>query len=262
MKSELEQIFDLVRACGQFIKDADRSQLHVDAKGGHANFVTEYDKQVQERLRVGLREIMPDAHFVGEEGTTQAFAPTGKFFIVDPIDGTTNFIKDYHCSSISVALVVDGAAEIGVVYNPYHDQLFDAVKGGGSRLNGKPIHVSDRPFDQSMLITALCLYHKEHAETCSAIIREAYQKCNDVRRFGSCAIELCYLACGLCELYFEYRIMPWDYAAAYLVLTEAGGVLTGRAGARLHFDGPTILVGANNLENHQILSDIVSRHTA
>ena len=94
MKSELEQICDLVRACGQFIKDADRSHLHVDAKGGHANFVTEYDKQVQERLRVGLREIMPDAHFVGEEGTTQAFAPTGEFFIVDPIDGTTNFIKD------------------------------------------------------------------------------------------------------------------------------------------------------------------------
>ena len=124
MKSELEQICDLVRACGQFIKDADRSQLHVDAKGGHANFVTEYDKQVQERLRVGLRAIMPDAHFVGEEGTTQAFAPTGKFFIVDPIDGTTNFIKDYHFSSISVALVVDNAAEFGAIHIKAQE-LFD-----------------------------------------------------------------------------------------------------------------------------------------
>ena len=160
-----------------------------------------------------------------------------------------------------MALRGDDEILLGVVYNPYHDQLFDAVKGGGSRLNGQPIHVSDRPFEQSMLLTALCLYHKEHAEACSAIILEAYKKCNDVRRFGSCAIELCYMACGLCELFFEYRIQPWDYAAAYLILTEAGGVLTGRAGARLHFDGPTILVGANSLENHRILSEIVCKYT-
>ena len=94
MKSDLELICDLVRECGMFIKNADRSQLHVDAKNGHANFVTEYDKKVQEMLRVGLHGIMPDAHFVGEEGTTLAFSPKGKYFIVDPIDGTTNFIKD------------------------------------------------------------------------------------------------------------------------------------------------------------------------
>ena len=161
MKSELEQICDLVRACGQFIKDADRSQLHVDAKGGHANFVTEYDKQVQERLRVGLREIMPDAHFVGEEGTTQAFAPTGKFFIVDPIDGTTNFIKDYHFSSISVALVVDNAAELGVIYNPYTDEMFCAQRGQGAFCNGKRLHVSSEPLENAIIVFGTAPYHEE-----------------------------------------------------------------------------------------------------
>ena len=94
-ENDLELICDLVRACGRFIKNADRSHMHVDAKSGRANFVTEYDRTVQERLRAGLSEIMPEAHFVGEEGATQRFAPVGKFFIVDPIDGTTNFIKDY-----------------------------------------------------------------------------------------------------------------------------------------------------------------------
>ena len=118
MKTELESIRELVRACGLFIKDIDGQSLHVDAKSGRADLVTQYDRQVQERLRKGLLEIMPDAHFVGEEGTTQTFSPVGKFFIVDPIDGTTNFVKGYNFSCISVALVVDNAAELGVIYNP------------------------------------------------------------------------------------------------------------------------------------------------
>ena len=93
-KSHLDQIIDLVRECGKLVKDADRHNLHVDSKAGHANFVTDYDRKVQERLKSGLLKIMPDAHFMGEEGTAQEFSPKGKFFIVDPIDGTTNFIKD------------------------------------------------------------------------------------------------------------------------------------------------------------------------
>ena len=239
----------------------DREHLLVKTKGSVTNLCTSADLAVQDFLYQELRALLPGSGFLGEENdlldTQHEYV-----WIVDPIDGTANFARELPECCISVALKGNDEILLGVVYNPYHDQLFDAVKGGGARLNGQPIHVSDRSFEQSMLITALCLYHKEYAEVCSQIILEAYEKCNDVRRFGSCAIELCYLACGLCELYFEYRIMPWDYAAAYLVLTEAGGVLTGRDGARLHFDGPTILVGANNLENHQILSDIVSRHTA
>ena len=100
-QSHIETICKLVRECGQFIKNADRSHLRIDSKGGRANFVTEYDKKVQERLRTGLLEIMPDAHFIGEEGSVQKFSQSGKFFIVDPIDGTTNFIKDYRASCVS-----------------------------------------------------------------------------------------------------------------------------------------------------------------
>ena len=126
MKKELEAICKLVRSCGAFIKDINRASLSVDAKSGPADLVTQYDRQVQERLRTGLLEIMPDAHFVGEEGSAQPFAQAGKFFIVDPIDGTTNFVKDYRFSGISVALVVDNVAELGVIYNPYADEMFFA----------------------------------------------------------------------------------------------------------------------------------------
>ena len=99
MKHDIAAICELMRECGSSIRDIDRAALQIDSKAGHANFVTDYDKKVQDRLKSGLLKIMPDAHFIGEEGTTQEFSPKGKFFIVDPIDGTTNFIKDFRASS-------------------------------------------------------------------------------------------------------------------------------------------------------------------
>ena len=239
----------------------DREHLRVRTKGSVTNLCTSADVAVQEFLSRSLRELLPGSGFLGEENdaldTRHAYV-----WVVDPIDGTANFARQIPECCICVALRGNDEILLGVVYNPFHDQLFSAVKGGGAQLNGEPIHVSDRPFEQGLLLTAMCLYHKENAPVCSDIILEAYNKCNDVRRFGSCAIELCYIACGLCELFFEYRVQAWDYAAACLVLTEAGGVLSGRDGEKLHYDAPTMLVGANNAENHRILSEIVTRHTA
>ena len=245
MKSELEQICDLVRACGQFIKDADRSQLHVDAKGGHANFVTEYDKQVQERLRVGLLAIMPDAHFVGEEGTTQAFAPTGKFFIVDPIDGTTNFIKDYHFSSISVALVVDNAAEIGVIYNPYTDEMFYAQRGHGAFCNGTRLHVSSEPLENAIIVFGTAPYHEELNEKTFSLAYSYFRKALDIRRSGSAALDLCTIAAGRAELFFELVLSPWDYAAGALIVEEAGGLVSDCNGRALAYDRPCSVLARN-----------------
>ena len=238
----------------------DREHLLVKTKGDITNLCTSADLAVQDFLYRKLRELLPGSGFLGEEeGLVDLDHPF--VWVVDPIDGTANFARQIPECCISVALRGDDEILLGVVYTPYHEQLFSAVKGCGAYLNGEPIHVSDRPFGNGLLLTALCLYHKQYSPVCSAIILEAYQQCNDVRRFGSCAIELCYMACGLCELFFEYRVQAWDYAAAYLVLTEAGGVLTGRNGAALHFDAPTMLVGANNAANHRILDEIVTRHT-
>ncbi len=164
MKHDIEAICELMRKCGRTIKDIDRATLHIDSKAGHANFVTDCDKKVQERLRNGLLEIMPDAHFIGEEGTTQEFSSKGKYFIVDPIDGTTNFIKDFRFSSISVALVVDGRAELGAIYNPYLDEMFTAIRGQGAFCNGQRIHVSSEPLGNGLVIFGTSPYNEELSE--------------------------------------------------------------------------------------------------
>lgn len=122
----VEKIADAVRDCGKIMLDAVRTADMVDAKEGHANFVTTYDKKVQETIQEKLFEILPEAVFVGEEDDIHASIEKGFAFIVDPIDGTTNFIKDYHVSAISVGLTKDGEKYIGVVYNPYLDEMFTA----------------------------------------------------------------------------------------------------------------------------------------
>ncbi len=245
MKTELESICGLVRDCGLFIKDIDRQSLHIDAKSGRADLVTQYDKQVQERLRKGLLEIKPDAHFVGEEGSTQTFAPVGKFFIVDPIDGTTNFIKDYHFSCISVALVIDNAAELGVIYNPYTDEMFYAQRGQGAFCNGKRLHVSNEPLENGIVVFGTAPYHEELNEKTFQLAYSYFKKALDIRRSGSAALDLCTIAAGRAELFFELFLSPWDYAAGALIVTEAGGLVSDCDGHPLVYDRPCSVLARN-----------------
>ena len=247
MKPELESSCNLDRARGLFSKEIDRSHLHVDAKSGRADLVTQYDKQVQERLRTGLLEIMPDAHFVGEEGSTQQFAPTGTFFIVDPIDGTTNFIKDYHFSCISVALVVDNAAELGVIYNPYTDEMFYAQRGEGAFCNGKRLNVSNEPLENGIVVFGTAPYHEELNEKTFQLAYAYFKKALDVRRSGSAALDLCTIAAGRAELFFELVLSPWDYAAGALIVEEAGGLVSDYDGRPLAYDHPCSVLARNQL---------------
>jgi myo-inositol-1(or 4)-monophosphatase len=196
---------------------------------------------------------------LGEEGHG-AFSAEGLLFIIDPIDGTANFVRGLGQSAISVALAEDGRVKVGVVYNPYREEYYEAAEGLGARLNGKPISVSARDFSAGILCTAMSVYNKSLAKTCSDIIYDAYMECNDVRRFGGCALELCYLAAGRCDLYFEMRVFPWDYAAGYLILKEAGGELTGFGGEVLDFTKATALIGANRRDNYDKMRSLVEKH--
>ena len=137
-------------------------------------------------------------------------------------------------SVISVALIKDGRPVLGVVYNPYRDEMFYAEAGKGAFLNNDPIRVSDRSFDRSLFCTALSLYNKDYAKPCLNIMEEVYAQCEDIRRIGSAALELVYLACGRVDLFFEMRIFPWDFAAAQIIVREAGGYV-GTIGQKNHF---------------------------
>ena len=222
----LEQIIEIVRACGDILLHADREETHVEVKEGRANFVTAYDKKVQDILQEKLMAMHPQAHFVGEEDDVHASIAQGDAFIVDPIDGTTNFMKDYHCSVISVAMTRDGRQEIGVIYNPYLDEMFYAQRGKGAFCNGKPIHVSEKPLAEGLTLFGSAPYYPELIDASFRTLRACFDRSLDVRRSGSAAYDLCCIAAGRAELYFELRLQPWDYAAGSLIVTEAGGTVS------------------------------------
>jgi len=223
----LEKVFTVIKEAAQIILNADRSGNYVDEKNGHANFVTLYDKKVEDFLRKNLLEILPDAKFIGEEGESDEFDGVGYAFIVDPIDGTTNFIRDYRVSVISVGLTKDGERVAGAVYNPYQDIMYSAIKGCGAKKNGKPIHVSSNTLDKAIVIFGTATYYEEFAEITFKKAYELYKQCLDVRRTGSAATDLCHIAEGSADMFFEMRLCPWDFAAGSLIVEEAGGVVTG-----------------------------------
>lgn len=243
----IEKIADAVRECGEIMLHADRTGNYVDEKGGHANFVTIYDKKVQEELKKRLFEILPEAVFVGEEEDIHASIKKGLAFIVDPIDGTTNFIKDYNISAISVGLTNDGQPYMGVVYNPYLDEMFTAEKGKGAFLNGKPIHVSKQPLSNGIVLFGTAPYYENLTKKSFQMAYDYFKKALDVRRSGSAALDLCTIAAGRAELFFELQLSPWDYAAGTLIVKEAGGIVTTVEGTTITLDKPCSILASNRV---------------
>lgn len=223
------------------------------------NIVTSADLAVQQYLCEALCALLPGSGFFGEEGST-GDTGGGYLWVVDPIDGTMNFSRGIGEFCISVALLHRDEAVLGVVFQPSQNKVYTALRGAGAWCCGVPIRVSGASFAEGLFCTALSLYRKEYAPRCMAVIGEVYTMCNDVRRFGSCALELCYLAEGKCDLFFEFRVFPWDYAAAWLILREAGGCICGEKGEALRFDKATPIIAANSPENLQTLLAVVQKH--
>lgn len=242
------KIIAQVYGCGQEMKKADRNAFSVDKKAGKANFVTSYDKKIQAELKMRLQEAIPEAAFVGEEEEKHTFEERGYTFIVDPIDGTTNFMKDYHASSISVALAKDGERIAGVVYNPYLDEMFYAQKGMGAYCNGEAIHVSEEPLENGLVIFGTAPYYEEYARLSFELAYECFSRALDVRRSGSAALDLCNVAAGRAELYFECVLCPWDYAAGSLIVEEAGGYVGTMNGEALSLEKKCSVAASNRCD--------------
>lgn len=247
MREVVNEICSLVRECGEVVLNADREKMAIDIKSGVADLVTEYDKGIQEKLQVGLKKILPEAKFIGEEGSSDELSDEGYAFIVDPIDGTTNFVKDYHYSAISVALLEGKGVVAGVVYNPYLDEVFYAIKGQGAFCNGKRISVSSQPLDKALVLFGSSPYDKSLFPKTIEVLSEYFYKALDIRRSGSAALDLCCVASGRADLFFELQVSPWDFAAGKLLIEEAGGVVTTLDGEPLSFDGKTSVLAKNNV---------------
>lgn len=251
----IEKITAIVRRAGRLMRP---ENVEVIQKGNASNFVTTADIQVQEFLKKELLALLPGSSFVGEEEENVNTKSQFEYiWVVDPIDGTSNFIRDIGMSAISVGLLRWGRPYAGVIYQPYRDEMFWAVDGQGAYLNGERIHVSDRDFKHGHLCSAMSTYNKDYAPACFHIIEKVYAECDDLRRMGSAAVELAYLAAGRVELYFEIRLFPWDVAAGIVLIKEAGGYTEMIYQDGFPLDRPVALVGANTKENFEKMKAIV-----
>ncbi len=219
----LEEIVKIVKEAGEIYRSAGED-LGVEDKGSSVNLVTKYDKMIQDFLFEKLSALIPDCKFLGEEGDGNKELSDGYCFIIDPIDGTTNFVKGFQHSAISVGLAKDKELIIGCVMDPDLDNIYYAEKGRGAFLNGKPIHVSDCDLAHSLVLFGTCPYEHELAAKTFRLTEQVFYKCIEVRRGGSAALDICYVAAGKADLFYELILRPWDIAGATLILKEAGGV--------------------------------------
>ncbi len=225
MEVNKDIIIHIIKEAAIILEDRDLA-LQIEEKGT-SDYVTEVDLKVQEYIESKLTEIYPDIQFMGEEKSSEDIDFAGKFWVLDPIDGTTNLIHDYKQISISLGLVVDREVVLGFVYNPFTDEMFVAQKGKGTYLNNKRVYVSNaKTLSESLISVGTSPYEKELGEYNFKIILDVFMKCEDIRRLGSAALDLAYTACGRTEGFFEKRLKLWDYAAGMLLVKEAGGKVT------------------------------------
>ncbi|WP_022763094.1 inositol monophosphatase family protein [Butyrivibrio sp. AD3002] len=236
----IEKIKNIARRAGDIMKNAERPKIM--EKAGHANFCTETDEKIQAFLIEKLQEVLPEAQFLGEEDGQDVFSSKmekGYCFVLDPIDGTSNFIYEYRPSVVSIGLLKDGKPHMAVIYNPFDDMMFSAQAGQGAYMNGERIMSTEAPLSDSLVVFGTAPYYAGLQERTFEIAKKILPLCVDLRRSGTAAWDMCCVALGRCALYFEMRVQLWDYAAAALIAQEAGCTITDIDGKPLEFRGPT-----------------------
>ncbi len=247
-----EQLIALIREAGEIMKGARNIERGIEVKEGDANFVTEYDSAVQKFLFEKLAILYPDAAFVGEEDSADDIArlTSGRAFVIDPIDGTTNFIKHFGHSCISVALCENGETVLGIVYNPYTDEMYCAEAGSGAYLlcGGKrrTLRVSEQTLENGLSLIGTSPYYTDLHDRTFSVMRMLFEHSLDIRRCGSAALDLCMIADGRAEVYFEALLSPWDYAAGMLIVREAGGIVTQPDGAPMRLNRKCGVLAGNS----------------
>jgi myo-inositol-1(or 4)-monophosphatase len=223
----------LAVAAGDLVFEGRKHGLtSISTKSSDTDVVTEYDRASEHLIVEGLRAERPDDAVVGEEGTDAAGA-SGIRWLIDPIDGTTNYQYDLPGYAVSIAALAQDRSIAAAVYIPASRELFTATAGGGAHLNGSPIHCSTLTSIQHALVATGFSYQIERRREQALRVAQVIPRIRDIRRFGAAAADLCYLACGRLDVYYEQWLGPWDWAAGELIAREAG-CRTGR------FDGTPI----------------------
>lgn len=240
LASMLDEAVQVIRPVGSYLLSQKVSQDMVETKSLNS-LVSHVDKTAEAQLVKGLELVFPEAGFLAEEGTGQAAEGVRYRWVVDPLDGTTNLIHELPVFCVSVALVDGNEPILAVVYDPNREECFTAFKGGGTCLNGVPVSCSGRSaLSESLIATGFPHWDFSRMGPYLEALTAFAGGTRGLRRMGSAAIDLAYVACGRFDLFFEYSLQPWDIAAGLLLVQEAGGVTCGFNGV---LDAETLLSG-------------------
>jgi len=223
------------------------SKRDIDLKKA-SDFVTTVDKESEKVIIGTIKKHFPDHLFLAEESLKECGGETYRW-IIDPLDGTTNYIHSYPVFSISIALEYGGEIIAGVILDPLRNELFWTEKGSGAYLNCSSIEVSKVYMEEGLITTGFPFRSKEIIDTYMKLFKNVFLKVSDLRRSGSAALDLAYLACGRCDGFFELGLSPWDIAAGSLLIREAGGIVTDFKGGNDYLWTGNIVAG--NPEVHK-----------
>ncbi len=251
-------VCDIAHEAGSYIrKERECFSLDkVERKHAH-DYVSYVDKASEQLIVKALRELLPEAGFITEEGTTKEDSslltsdPSSLTWVVDPLDGTTNFIHGFAPYAVSIALCKGSQIVVGVVYEIVSDECFYAWQGGGAWMNGQPIHVSKSEINDALLCLQLPYNSDAYKPVITRMINRFYGHVGSIRMMGSAAVALCYVAAGRLDGYAERYIGQWDYMAGSLIVLEAGGRVTNYEGNDYFMEGDSVV--ATNGIIHQDL---------
>lgn len=256
MSQFLEVAIDIAREAGAILR-ADHDRPKEIVYKGEVDLVTETDRRSETVIVARLREHFPDHAIVAEEGGGAAAAGAKYCWHVDPLDGTTNFAHGYPCFAVSIGLAEHGEPIAGVVFNPVSGEMFAAARGEGAYLNGERIHVSPvEKLAHSLVATGFPTHQRKNSAN-MYYYWEFTLHSHGVRRDGSAALDLCSVACGRFDGFWEFGLNSWDTAAGILLITEAGGMVSDFSGAPYHAGGPRLL--ASNGRIHGEMQEAVNR---
>lgn len=257
LQKTCDEVCTIARDAGSFLRNkiSGITAADIETKGLH-DFVTYVDKQSELRITSALSKLLPGAGFIAEEKTLGSKGERYRW-VVDPLDGTTNFIHHIPLYSVSIALMDGEEVILGVVYEANLDECFYSWKGSPAFLNGKEIKVSERVvISDSLLATGFPYYNYSDLEKYMRLFTYFLKNSHGLRRLGSAAVDLAYVACGRFEGFFEYGLNPWDVAAGSFIVQQAGGKVFDFTGGENYIFGKQIVASNNNISKE--LSGIIS----
>jgi len=254
-----KEVIELAKEVGAFIREESKKFNVNDIEyKGYNNLVSYVDKTAEQKIVAVLEKLLPEAGFITEEETINKKGDVFNW-VVDPLDGTTNFIHGLPVFSVSIALEQNKQLVLGVVYEINQDECFYAWQGGGAWLNGRNINVtSHSEFSRTLLATGFPYYNFEKENEYLNVVKEFMQQCHGIRRMGSAAVDMAYVACGRFDGYFEYNINLYDIAAGVVIVREAGGTAFNFAGEDEFFVSREVI--ASNGRIGEAMKAIIRKH--